>query len=188
MGVTWIDALIMKWDMKLFNNAADSLGELVLRKSPSVDFKKAAAAVTELPLLGMHYGSKHVVRSAYVLRTLISKQTMLAITDQDWKNSRDMNKETTTKGFDALSVEDLDDADRMRFTVAEIMAAHSHSRKPTTHGRSLQLCMSEIFEGMFLTSIVEAIGDFRAILRRILRKRRRSLFADTTGCYFSEQR
>ena len=104
-GATWIDALLKKWDITKFNAAADCLGELVLRKSPSVDFHKAAAAVSELPLLGISYGGKHVVRSAYVVRTLISNQTMLAITDQDWMYNRDMSN-TTTKGFDALSVQE----------------------------------------------------------------------------------
>ena len=49
------------------------------------------------------------------------------------------------------------------------------------------VCQKSLKE-CFLHPLLKQISDLRAILRRILRTRRRSLFADTTGCYFSEQR
>ena len=137
-GSTWLKALIQKWDRKRFNKAADVLGELLLVKNPTNSFVEATTTVAKLPLLGMHYGSKHVVRCAYVFRSLISKQSMLSITDEDWQANRDMNPATTSKGFDALSVEDINDAHRMRFTVAEIMAKHHASSSTKAMWRSLQ--------------------------------------------------
>ena len=137
-GITWINALIQKWDRRQFNKAADVLGELLLVKKPTSSFADATTIVAKLPLLGIHYGSKHVVRCAYVFRGLISKGPMLSITNEDWQANRDMNPTTTSKGFDALSVEDIDDAHRMRFTIAEIMAAHHASSSTKAMWRNLQ--------------------------------------------------
>ena len=137
-GSTWITAMIQKWDNKRFNKAADVLGELLLVHNPTSNFRDATSSVSKLPLLGMHYGSKHVVRCAYVFRSLIAKSSMLPITDDDWQVNRDMNAATTSKGFNALSVEDINDAHRMRFTVAEIMATHHASSSTKAMWRSLQ--------------------------------------------------